>query len=121
MKTKEKIEIMIAHLEGKIIEKKLISSDQWELCKDPSWAWDAYDYRIRPEHKYRPLRNADEAFHEAQKHGFWIKMDYEYVMPINFSDRTVYAAENDFSYEELVDFCWADDNTTCGILEKAIL
>lgn len=58
MTTKEKIEIMKAYDEGKLIQMRLLngaSSDGsgWVDCKkEPDWNWEACEYRIRPHDKF---------------------------------------------------------------------
>lgn len=64
MTTKEKIEIMNAFLEGKAIQWKSYWSD-WKDWKgknlaEPDWAWNAIEYRIKPEEKYIPYENTLE-------------------------------------------------------------
>lgn len=62
--TKEKIEIMNAFLEGKIIQWKNYGSD-WRDWKgkdseEPKWDWDNTEYRIKPKEKYIPYENTLE-------------------------------------------------------------
>ena len=50
--TKQKIEVMQAYLAGKEIEYRLKNgSTFWIDISNPVWAWDASDYRIKPEAK----------------------------------------------------------------------
>lgn len=52
MNTKEMIEVMQAHLDGKNIEYSPADSQKdWKPVGIPSWNWDAYDYRVAPEPK----------------------------------------------------------------------
>jgi hypothetical protein len=49
MTTKEKAEIMLAHAAGAEIEfKQSPFAKNWEAVKEPMWAWDILDYRIKP-------------------------------------------------------------------------
>ncbi len=43
----EKLEIMKAYLEGKTIQ--LDNGNEWEDIKNPSWAWEYCDYRVKPD------------------------------------------------------------------------
>ena len=50
METKQMIEVMQAHLDGKKIESSVIGEDEWRLLEyAPKWAWDRCAYRIAPE------------------------------------------------------------------------
>lgn len=73
---KEFYPIMQAFAEGKTIERRTRS---WELNKgwQYSTTWketeelkfqDTYEYRIKPEPKYRPFKDAKECWNEMQKH-----------------------------------------------------
>lgn len=73
---KEFYPILQAFAEGKAIECR---TRTWELNKgwQYSTTWketeelkfqDTYEYRIKPEPKYRPFKNAGECWQEMQKH-----------------------------------------------------
>ena len=47
--TKKAIEVMQAFVDGKEIECKYSGGDRWAGAPVPSWAWDAFDYRVKPE------------------------------------------------------------------------
>ncbi len=54
----EKLEIMRAFLEGKALQfknKKKEDDDSWENTKRPTWSWDLFDYRIKPDEPKRPM------------------------------------------------------------------
>lgn len=65
--------ILQAFAEGKEIESR--EEDKWyrvlEICNEMN----PQDYRIKPEHKYRPFANAEECWKEMQKHQpfGWVK------------------------------------------------
>ena len=57
--TAERIEIMQAFVDGKQIEFK-DSMGRWCEAKNPLWNWDSKrEYRIKPEPKYRPFKDAE--------------------------------------------------------------
>lgn len=73
---KEFYPIMQAFAEGRVIERR---TRTWELNKGWQYStdWekteelkfqDAYEYRIKPEPKYRPFKDAEECWQEMQKH-----------------------------------------------------
>lgn len=80
---KEFFPIIQAFAEGKVIECR---TRTWELNKGWQYStnWkkteelkfqDTYEYRIKPEPKYRSFKNAEECWNEMQKHQpfGWVK------------------------------------------------
>ena len=61
--------ILQAFAEGKVIESRCIKGDKslWYDDEDPSFD-DDLEYRIKPEPKYRPFKDAEECWNEMQKH-----------------------------------------------------
>ncbi|WP_041743418.1 hypothetical protein [Campylobacter curvus] len=48
--TKQKIEVMQSFVDGKVIQYHLRGEEgHWWDIKEPCWAWDASDYRVKPE------------------------------------------------------------------------
>lgn len=66
---KELMPIIQAFAEGKAIESRCIKGDKllWYDDEDPSFDNDL-EYRIKPEQKYRLFKDAEECWHEMQKH-----------------------------------------------------
>ena len=66
---KELMPIIQAFAEGKEIESRCIKGDKslWYDDEDPSFDNDL-EYRIKPETKYRPFKDAEECWQEMQKH-----------------------------------------------------
>ena len=68
--------IIQAYAEGKAIESRCIKGDTslWYDDEDPSFDNDL-EYRIKPEPKYRPFKDAEECWQEMQKHQpfGWVK------------------------------------------------
>ena len=73
---KELMPIIQAFAEGKAIESRCIKGDKslWYDDEDPSFD-DDLEYRIKPEPTYRPFKDAEECWHEMQKHQpfGWVK------------------------------------------------
>ena len=59
-----------AFSEGKTIQSKCITDDisLWWDDNNPTFDVNTFDYRIKPEPKYRPFKNAEECWNEMQKH-----------------------------------------------------
>lgn len=66
-----------AFSEGKTIQSKCITDDipLWWDDNNPTFDVNTFDYRIKPDPKYRPFKNAQECIEEMQKHQpfGWIK------------------------------------------------
>ena len=59
-----------AYCEGKTIQSKCITDEMplWLDDNNPTFEVDDFDYRIKPEPKYRPFKNAEECWNEMKKH-----------------------------------------------------
>ena len=62
--------IIKAFSEGKIIEyRDSMFKDDWKIVKEiPNLSFGYFEYRIKPEPKYRPFKDATECWQEMQKH-----------------------------------------------------
>ena len=73
---KELMPIIQAFAEGKTIESRCIKGDKslWYDDEDPNFD-DDLEYRIKPEQKYRPFKDAEECWQEMLKHKpfGWVK------------------------------------------------
>lgn len=130
----EMIAVMTAFKEGKKIEcvQKGSGFDPYLYVEEPCWDWPNYDYRVKPESKYRPYKDAEECFADVKKHGGWIRAKHldEYfnvgaVTSLGFAIMVASGDKNSMngnvaeSFEELLENnVWADDGTPCGILEE---
>ena len=66
---KKMLPILQAFADGKIIESRCIKGDKslWYDDEDPSFDND-FEYRIKPEPRYRSFKDAEECWNEMQKH-----------------------------------------------------
>ena len=73
---KQLLPIIQAFAEGKAIESRCIKGYKslWYDDEDPSFDNDL-EYRLKPEPKYRPFKDAEECWQEMQKHQpfGWVK------------------------------------------------
>ena len=79
---KEFYPFLQAFAEGKIIEARIKQSavkgtsvpNDWTEIKEIGY-WDNIEYRVKPEPKYRPFKDAEECWTEMQKHQpfGWVK------------------------------------------------
>ena len=84
------------------------------------------NYRIKPEQKYRPFKNAEECWQEMEKHKYfgWIKCKDTSVpskfMIINSvrNEEVSITSGIDFTYSELIEYYTFVDGTPFGIKVK---
>ncbi len=68
---------MLAYANGKKVEWSFRDEKSWEETNCPNFNWGSKNYRIKPEPKYRPFKDAEECWQEMRKHRpfGWIKSD----------------------------------------------
>ena len=122
MKVSEQIAIMKAFEDGKTIEVKRYDKTKWEsIVYIDNYQFDfvSYEYRIKQVPKYRPYESVDEAFNEADKHGFWMQnVDRMYLRFIDGfhinKNSDIFIC--DYCVDDILDmFVWADDGSPCGV------
>ena len=133
--TREEAKVLLpiikAFGEGKTIECR---TRVWELNKGWKYSttWketkelkfqDTYEYRIKPEPRYRPFKDAEECWDEMQKHQpfGWVKDrdgDKTFIGSIN-SDNSIFTCSSEilFLKEIFEDFTFID-GIPFGIKEK---
>ena len=85
--------IIQAYAEGKALESRCVKGDKslWYNDEDPSFD-DDFEYRLKPDPKYRPFKDAEECWQEMLKHhplGFVKdKQDGHYVLITCVNDDT---------------------------------
>lgn len=109
--TKERIAVMQAYVDGKQIQGKC-SDGKWADVPEPSWSING-NFRIKPEPKYRPFKDADECWQEMLKHEpfGWIKRRGCYVNIVAVTDVYAYLSEADGSAILLASKNSYNDNT----------
>ena len=123
---KEMLPVLQAFAEGKTIESRCIKGDKslWYDDEDPSFDYD-FEYRIKPEPRYRSFKDAEECWNEMQKHQpfGWIK-GKDASIPCKFmiinsikNEEVSIASGIDFTYNELVKYYTFIDGTPFGIKE----
>ena len=66
---KELLPIMHAYVDGRIIQFKKKEDNDWiDLLEGGIVISPGYDYRIKPEPKYRPFKTQEECWQEMLKH-----------------------------------------------------
>lgn len=90
---KELLPIIQAFAEGKKIQSRCITGETslWWDDNNPTFEDDNFEYRIKPEPKYRAFTNAQECLEEMKKHipFGWLKDKYSFypieMIGTNFS------------------------------------
>ena len=124
MKVSEQIAIMKAYEDGETIEQKRFDRTEWEsILYVDNFPFDflEYEYRIKPECKYRPYKSVEEAFNEAKKHGFWLKhkLSGRICFLTNFlEERNTIYINSRATVCGLDDYVWLDDGSPCGVKIK---
>ena len=122
MKVSEQIAIMKAYEDGKTIERRAFFTSEWKSIDNTEnyqFNFAEYEYRIKPVPKYRPYESVDEAFKEAEKHGFWMQnVDRMYLRFIDGfhinKNSDIFIC--DYCVDDILDmFVWADDGSPCGV------
>ena len=91
---KEMLPVLQSFADGKTIESRCIKGDKslWYDDEDPSFDND-FEYRLKPEPKYRPFKDAEECWVEMQKHQpfGWLKSKkdgyYSFITMLNYRFR----------------------------------
>ena len=65
---KKILPVMQAFVEGKTIQRYDLKKDDWYDVAPNANIDFCYDYRIKPESKYRPFKNQEECWQEMLKH-----------------------------------------------------
>ena len=122
MKVSEQIAIMKAFEDGKTIEVKRYGKTKWEsvdYVEHYPFDFLLNEYRIKQVPKYRPYESVDEAFKEAEKHGFWVKSKDKHSL--FFIDSFEAAGNGDIYVGHchvgafIEKFVWFDDCSPCGV------
>ena len=126
---KKVMPILTAFVDGKTIQNYLRGSGKWiavgeHLDMSDLFTWSS-DYRIKPEPKYRPFKDAEECWNEMQKHQpfGWIKSkDDSTINKFMFIDSLrkdeVSISNVDFNYNDLVEYYIFADGAPFGMKEE---
>ena len=123
---KKAMPILTAFVDGKTIQNYLRGSGKWiavgeHLDMSDLFAWPS-DYRIKPEPKYRPFKDAEECWNEMQKHQpfGWIKSKNDstinkFMFIDSLRKDEVSISNVDFNYNDLVEYYIFADGTPFGM------
>ena len=126
---KKVMPILTAFVDGKTIQNNLRGSGKWiavgeHLDMSDLFAWSS-DYRIKPEPKYRPFKDAEECWNEMQKHQpfGWIKSKNDstinkFMFIDSLRKDEVSISNIDFNYNDLVEYYIFADGAPFGMKEE---
>ena len=126
---KKVMPILTAFVDGKTIQNYLRGSGKWiavgeHLDMSDLFAWSS-DYRIKPEPKYRPFKDAEECWNEMQKHQpfGWIKSKNDstinkFMFIDSLRKDEVSISNVDFNYNDLVKYYIFADGAPFGMKEE---
>ena len=92
---KEAMPILTAFVEGKTIQSYDHNTGKWKDEVEQLHTADLYlwpsDFRIKPEPKYRPFKNAEECWQEILKHQpfGWVKYQCDFFQIIHVDDNLI--------------------------------
>jgi len=132
MTTQEKLEVMEGFVEGKKIQWRPKGDIKWDDCVyGPDWNWGMNDYRIKPEEKYRPYKDAAELktdffkdcpeMSKRYRPAIWIVMSNGSEFEVSgFSDDGDFVLIDDdyYSMKDLLENFKYLDGSPCGIKEE---
>lgn len=122
---KEILPILVAFAEGKAIESRYIKGDKslWYDDEDPSFD-DDFEYRVKPESKYRPFKDAEECWQEMQNHQpfGWVKSKEDgsrSLITLIISEENIdINCIGGFNSDKIMKRFTFDDGAVFGILEE---
>ena len=114
---KEFLPLIEAFAEGKTIQFNG-GVYGWKDSSEPTWDT-SIEYRIKPEPKFRPYKNAGEFLQAMKEHGPYIKINNFYQPALSVRNEGIVVNHLSVMYKELSSFPYSwQDNTPCGIMEE---
>ena len=119
-RAKELLPIIQAFVKGKTIEFRERGCTLWTESISPIFNFAIFEYRIKPEPKYRPFKNAEECWQEMLKHqpfGWFIEKTKDGEIKERFmltcvSDSHPEIKTNEYLFKD----CTFEDGSVCGVL-----
>lgn len=119
---KELLPIIQAFAEGKTIEFRERGCTLWTESVSPIFNFANFEYRIKPESKYRSFANAEECWQEMQKHQpfGWVKASHGQFLITGLRKDGVAFGINDnwHGYDYMFKSYTFADGTPFGIKEE---
>ena len=119
---KKLLPIIQAFADGKTIQGRTKNRPWFDLLDNKLEMCGLFEYRIKPEQKYRPFRNVEECWQEMQKHQpfGWLK-DTDtggYIIISELDEDIEISGNNGWDYVGLMTCYTFADGTPFGIKEE---
>lgn len=129
--TKQLLPIIQAFAEGKIIEcrtkpssiKGIDTPNKWIEIREIFFS-ESLEYRIKPDSKYRPFKDADECWKEMLKHQpfGWMKSKegeyYTFITTVDNNDEMSLSGDSGWSFRGIMNNYTFADDTPFGVKEE---
>lgn len=122
---KELLPIIEAFSKGRVIQSRHIKggASLWYDVETPNFDNNDFDYRIKPEPKYRPFANAEECWQEMLKHEpfGWVKCKEDGslgLITLIINEESIYINGIGSNSERTMRGFTFADGTPFGILEE---
>ena len=116
--------VMEAYANGEEVQcnDNHLSNGEWITTANPSFNWDKYAYRIKPEIKYRPFKTQEECWQEMHKHpdfGWLVNKNSKSIYHINvICNDDLCLDETSLNYVEAFTYYEFLDGAPFGIKEE---
>ena len=112
--------IIQAFTEGKVIEFRELGYECWMDATKPTFDIEKFEYRIKPEPKYRPFVNADECWQEMLRHKpfGWVKYREAFISLITQVSLNCVSIGKNYYFKEAREVFTFADGTPFGIKEE---
>ncbi len=117
---------MLAYADGKEVEWSFRDEKSWEETNFPAFNWGSKNYRIKPEPKYRPFKDAEECWQEMRKHRpfGWIRWKkepriYQSLVAVEKSGVGCVINEAPMGFRDGLDILTFADGEPFGVKEEA--
>lgn len=124
-------DILKSAADGKTIQYKANNEGSWKDLPLDTWhtiSMNYYEFRIKPEPKYRPYANAEEFFNAQKEHGLYLisknKRDRARI-PVMVQPEKIFmywlpgdTCFSEYTYSALLAYWLHQDGTPCGIVEE---
>jgi len=117
---KQLLPVIQAWAEGKAIQYKVFDdpNSQWGdvTTRSPQIGGSLCEFRVKPQPKYRPFKNAEECWQEMQKHQpfGWLKVE----RGSHFNYCIIHSVDNAMNFKNRFDSHTFADGQPFGILEE---
>ena len=118
---KKILPVMQAFVEGKTIQRYDDKKDDWYDISPNANIDFCYDYRIKPEPKYRPFKTIEECWEEMHKHpdcGWVVAKNRKIMYHIESVEWVLVINGNSYTFDDMYQTYTFLDDTPFGLKEE---